>query len=70
MDINKKIGEKLNALRLAHDYSLEDIAIKVGKSRKTIHAYEKGTIEISVSNLQKILDIYGESVGRFLDNIK
>lgn len=67
---NIKIGHSLKTIREAQGYSLSEIADKVGKSRKTIHAYEKGTIGISVSNLQNILKIYNVNVGRFLDNIE
>lgn len=69
-NINKKIGVALQSLREAHGYTLIEIAEMVGKSRKTIHAYEKGSISISVSNLQDILKIYNLGVGRFLDNIE
>lgn len=65
----KKIGEELRALREKHGYSLEEVGIKIGKSRKSIHAYEKGLVDISISNLKKMLDIYGIDVGKFLDRL-
>lgn len=69
-NINIRIGQNLRELREAHGYTLSEVADVVGKSRKTIHAYEKGLIDISVSNLMAILNIYNLDVGRFLDNIK
>ena len=63
------IGEKLKQLREERNYSLEEVAERVGKARQTIFKYEKGIISISVDNLREILDIYGVSVGKFLDEI-
>lgn len=69
MTTREKIGRELRSLRESKGYTLEELGTLVGKSRKTIHAYEKGIISISVDNLKEILDIYGVSVGRFLDDI-
>lgn len=66
---SEKIGNKLRELRESRNYTLEEVADKVGKARQTIHKYEIGTISISVGNLREILNIYGVSVGRFLDDI-
>lgn len=64
-----KIGLALRNLRELRNYSLEDVGSRVDKSRKTIHAYEQGLISISVQTLEEILNIYGVSVGKFLDDI-
>lgn len=64
-----KLGAALKVLRDKHGYSLEDVGASIGKSRKSIHAYEKGIVDISITNLQKILDLYGLTVGEFLDQL-
>lgn len=65
----QKIGKKLQQIREDRGYSLEDVATKVGKARQTIYKYEQGFISISVDNLKEILDVYGISWGKFLDDI-
>ena len=69
-EINRQIGLELRILREAHKYSLEDIGKRIGKSRKTIHAYEMGGGSMSVQTLASILSIYNVPIGRFLDNLK
>lgn len=69
MTTNEKIGECLRRLREDKGYSLEDVATRVGKARQTIHKYESGSISISVEVLKEILDVYGISWGKFLDDI-
>jgi len=70
MSTAEQIGHELKKLRIAKGYSLEELGKLVGKSRKTIHAYETGVISMSVETLKAILDVYGESTGKFLDNIE
>lgn len=53
-DINARIGKKLQELRESTNLSLNDVGLKVGKARNTIHAYEKGKIAISVDALNSI----------------
>lgn len=53
-DIDVRIGIKLKRLRESKNLSLNDVGLKVGKARNTIHAYEKGKISISVSVLESI----------------
>lgn len=53
-DINARIGKKLQELRESKNLSLNDVGLKVGKARNTIHAYEKGKIVISVDALNSI----------------
>lgn len=53
-DIDVRIGIKLKKLRESKNLSLNDVGLKVGKARNTIHAYEKGKISISVSVLESI----------------
>lgn len=53
-DINIRIGKKLQKIRESKNLSLNDVGLKVGKARNTIHAYEKGKISISVDVLNSI----------------
>lgn len=53
-DINIRIGKKLQKIRESKNLSLNDVRLKVGKARNTIHAYEKGKISISVDALDSI----------------
>ncbi len=53
-DINARIGKKLQELRESKNLSLNDVGLKVGKARNTIHAYEKGKIVICVDALNSI----------------
>ena len=53
-DINIRIGKKLQKIRESKNLSLNDVGLKVGKARNTIHAYEKGKISISVDALNSI----------------
>lgn len=53
-EIDAKIGKKLQELRESKNLSLNDVGLKVGKARNTIHAYEKGKIAISVDALNSI----------------
>lgn len=69
MTTTQKIGEGLKKLREDKGYSLEDVATRVGKARQTIHKYESGSISISVEVLEEILNVYGISWGKFLDDI-
>ena len=36
------LGEKIHALRVEHDMTMEDLAKKVGVQRSAINKYEKG----------------------------
>ena len=69
MTTNEKIGLKLRQLLERRNWSLEDVAIRLKKSRKSVHAYEKGLVSISVDNLEALLRIYGVRLGKFLDDI-
>lgn len=40
-DIDVRIGRKLQKIRESKNLSLNDVGLKVGKARNTIHAYEK-----------------------------
>lgn len=56
-DIDVRIGRKLQKIRESKNLSLNDVGLKVGKARNTIHAYEKGKISISVDALNSICNV-------------
>ena len=56
-DIDVRIGRKLQKIRESKNLSLNDVGLKVGKERNTIHAYEKGKISISVDALNSICNV-------------
>lgn len=56
--INEEIGVRLRNLRQNADYSLQDIAERVGISRFTYYNFERGRRTISVDLLKKICDAY------------
>lgn len=70
MTTNEKIGIALKELRDARGMSLEDLSKIIGKHRSTIHLYENGQVSISIPVLKSILNVYGISVGKFLDDIQ
>lgn len=69
MATNETIGLKLKQLREKHNLSLRDLEIISKINNKSLQAYEKGRVEISVMKLQSILDVYHLSVGKFLDEL-
>lgn len=48
------IGLELRRLRRSEEKTLQDVAEHVGLKKNTISAYEKGKIEIPISNLSNI----------------
>lgn len=48
-EVDVEIGKIIKKYRSNANYSLNDLANKVGKARETIHAYEKGRISIAMS---------------------
>lgn len=69
MATNETIGLKLKQLREKHNLSLRDLEVISKINNKSLQAYEKGRVEISVMKLQSILDVYNLSVGKFLDEL-
>lgn len=68
-DIDVRIGRKLQKLRESKNLSLNDVGLKVGKARNTIHAYEKGKISISVNVLEAVCNALNYSYIDLLDEI-
>jgi len=62
MTINEMIGLYLKSQRERCDLSLMDVSRLVGKSKYTIHGYEKGENNITAETLMKICRVYGISI--------
>lgn len=70
MNFDINLSKNLKTLRESKGYSLDYVAKLIGKHRSTIHLYETGKISITINVLKDILEIYGISAGKFLDEIE
>lgn len=55
MDIKKKIGLRIKALRLINKLTQEGLAFKAGIDKTYVNEVENGKRNISVVNLEKII---------------
>jgi len=55
-------GDRLKHIRECEGFSLNDIARKVGVSKRMIQKYETGESEITINKAFRIYDIFGHSV--------
>jgi len=60
---------RLKRLRERHGYSQFSLADKLGISQAAYSRLEKGEIDISLSRIFRLSDIYGVSVSKLLENI-
>jgi transcriptional regulator with XRE-family HTH domain len=63
----KLIGKRLKAARKDMNYSQQDVADYIGKTREQISYYENGSRQISLSLLNKLSNLYGRSLNYFID---
>lgn len=68
MDIQKKIGKRVKELRLEKKLSQEALAIDANKERAYISHLESGKRNISIKNMEKIIDALGVSFSEFFSN--
>ena len=61
------IGTKLKQIRKQHNMTLSEVAKKLKVSSPFLSMVENGRSGISLSNLQKLLAIYGLSMGDLID---
>jgi HTH-type transcriptional regulator, competence development regulator len=61
MDLQKEIGRKLKELRLQHDYSVREVAEKIGVHYTYVSKIEKGQ-NPSIDKLQKLCELYNVPV--------
>lgn len=70
MTTEQLIGQKLFELRSQNNYTLEEVAKKIGRTKKSVQLYETGEVKISVSLLKTIVeDVYGIKIGTFLNSV-
>lgn len=60
----------LKELRKKYNYSQEEIANKIGTSQSNYSKYEKGSLELSVSQALKLADLYDCSIDELVGNEK
>jgi repressor LexA len=65
MSVDYYVQEKLKQLRHTHNYTLEQLAHKVGTSAITLSRYETGKRAVNLTMLATICDVYGMSVASF-----
>jgi transcriptional regulator with XRE-family HTH domain len=68
MDSNKKIGEKVKAIRESKSLSVDEVAERSGLSKEQIERIETKQDFPSVSPLIKIARVLGVRLGTFLDD--
>lgn len=61
------VGSQLRQYRINKGLSLEDVAEKVGVTKKTIANYELAATKISPELTKKLLTIYGVDVTSFMN---
>jgi transcriptional regulator with XRE-family HTH domain len=60
------IGTGIRERRRARGLSLQDLADAVGRDRSTISRYERGLIDVPLSELMRIADALGTSVSNLV----
>ena len=66
MDITKKFGKRVKALRLQKDMSQGDIAKKLGVHSTYISKIERGEQNMSIQGVEKLAKAIGFSVGELM----
>lgn len=61
------IGDKLKEIREREGISLNEIARKVGVSKRMVQKYESGESEVSVNKALRIYDVFGHRVFEKID---
>lgn len=61
--MNALLGERIKALRIASNYTQEQIADQIGISRQKYARIESGTNNITLDILAKIANVLGVQVG-------
>lgn len=63
------IGKELQHARENKNLSLNDVAQIIGKSRFTLHGYEKGRNSISASTLFELCELYDIDLGELFKKL-
>lgn len=67
---DKKLGENLMSIRVAHGMSQQYVADRMGLSRAAISFYELGKRTIDVETLFKLCDIYNVDVNDVVNSVR
>lgn len=67
---DKKLGEKLTAIRVEKNLSQQYVADRMSLSRSAISYYELGRRTIDVETLFKLCDIYNVDVNEILSDVR
>lgn len=66
MTLNEKVGNNIRKYRLAHNYTLKELAALSHKSCSTISKYEKGNIPINMDTIEEFSKIFQVTPAQFL----
>ncbi len=61
--MNKVLGSRIKALRIANNYTQEQIADRIGVSRQKYARIESGNNRITLDILSRIAEVLGVTVG-------
>jgi transcriptional regulator with XRE-family HTH domain len=70
VELYKIIGDMIREKRIAKGYTLDDIADKIGVTRKTVQRYETGERKIKISTLMELSEMLGFNYYEFIDQAK
>ena len=56
------LGETLKELRLKNNYTLEEVAQKLGVTHKAVQFWEQGRTEIKLTRLVELAKLYGTTI--------
>lgn len=65
-EVTKSIAKELKLLRIANDYTLQDLSNKSKINKATLCRYEQGTYDMKISVINQIVSSYGIDTGFFL----
>lgn len=65
MDIKQKIGKRIKELRVMKGFSQEELAARADIDRTYVNSVENGKRNISIVNIEKIVNALGFSFNEF-----
>lgn len=68
-DFLKNVSSELKIIRVEHEDSQEDLAIKSGVAPSTISKYEAGDKNISIAKIEEIIKPYNISLYIFFNRV-
>jgi transcriptional regulator with XRE-family HTH domain len=69
MRIKKIVGKKLKAIRLKHDLTIQELALKSKVSSNMISRVERGVTIPSVEILMKLAGVFDKSINYFVEEV-